>query len=223
MYASMVLTADEHNKLFGQAMDILDKHIYLDDRPQCEDDESVVKAELSAAIVMLQKCLEAYPENWAAQWSVGKGYQRLGDHEAACRAFLDAHYLNPAESNVILRELVLELLVLGRYNEAVQFAQLAVDKAPNDPGQIANLAMCLLVSGNLTEASNQIKRAIELDPRDEKTTEGLSNTLIVWDLKTGERLHTLEGHTDRISAVVLSSEGRFAFSGSAVLLGLLSL
>jgi len=36
----------------------------------------------------------------------------------------------------------------------------------------------------------------------------------VWDLKSGQTLHTLQGHTNLVNAVALSSDGRRAISGS---------
>jgi len=40
------------------------------------------------------------------------------------------------------------------------------------------------------------------------------NTLIVWDLESGEKLKTLEGHTDQVNAVSITPDGRRAVSGS---------
>ena len=40
------------------------------------------------------------------------------------------------------------------------------------------------------------------------------NTLRVWDLGSGEAVHTMEGHSDWVSAVSVTPDGRYAVSGS---------
>src|SRR5690606_15289705 len=39
-------------------------------------------------------------------------------------------------------------------------------------------------------------------------------TLILWDVRTGERLHTFEGHTRTVSDITFSPDGQTALSGS---------
>ena len=36
----------------------------------------------------------------------------------------------------------------------------------------------------------------------------------IWDLETGQTLTTLQGHTDTVSAVAITPDGRRAVSGS---------
>ncbi|MGO9545003.1 MAG: WD40 repeat domain-containing protein [Rhodomicrobium sp.] len=40
------------------------------------------------------------------------------------------------------------------------------------------------------------------------------NTLKLWDAASGRELHTLAGHTDYVTSVAFSPDGRFALSGS---------
>jgi WD40 repeat protein len=40
------------------------------------------------------------------------------------------------------------------------------------------------------------------------------NTLIVWDLTTGQKIRTLEGHTDGVNGVAVTADGCWAVSGS---------
>ena len=42
----------------------------------------------------------------------------------------------------------------------------------------------------------------------------MDRTLKVWDLYSGEILHTLKGHYARISTIAISPEGKYAVSGS---------
>ena len=40
------------------------------------------------------------------------------------------------------------------------------------------------------------------------------NTIKLWDLYTGQLLHTLEGHAEDVSSVVISPDGQTLASGS---------
>jgi WD40 repeat protein len=40
------------------------------------------------------------------------------------------------------------------------------------------------------------------------------NTCILWDMQSGQAIHTLKGHTDYVSAVAITADGKRAISGS---------
>ena len=42
-----------------------------------------------------------------------------------------------------------------------------------------------------------------------------SRTLQVWDLKSRELIHAMEGHTDLVNVIVVTADGRLAISASA--------
>ncbi|MGO8952670.1 MAG: WD40 repeat domain-containing protein [Rhodomicrobium sp.] len=46
---------------------------------------------------------------------------------------------------------------------------------------------------------------------------GSDKTLRFWDLSSGREVRTLRGHTNRVTSVALTSDGRFALSGSCAL------
>ena len=58
-------------------------------------------------------------------------------------------------------------------------------------------------------------RAVAVTPDGKRALSAAEDrTLKVWDVETGEDLHTLRGHTDSVLAVAVDPDGRFAVSGS---------
>ncbi len=41
-------------------------------------------------------------------------------------------------------------------------------------------------------------------------------TLKVWDLATGQAVHSLQGHTSGVTGVAVTADGRFAVSASGI-------
>jgi WD40 repeat protein/serine/threonine protein kinase len=57
-------------------------------------------------------------------------------------------------------------------------------------------------------------RAVSIAPDGRSAlTGGEDNTIMVWDLDTGKRLHVLEGHENTIKCIAYSPDGRLAVSG----------
>lgn len=50
--------------------------------------------------------------------------------------------------------------------------------------------------------------------QEKRATECVQGEIILWDVKTGEILHTFIGHTDRVSSVAFSPDGQTALSVS---------
>ena len=65
------------------------------------------------------------------------------------------------------------------------------------------------VATPLEEAINGVEDMMYL-----KSVAGSDGVLLLWDVPHGRRMLTFQGHRDRVVAVCLSSDGRFAVSGS---------
>ena len=63
--------------------------------------------------------------------------------------------------------------------------------------------------------SGWVKSVVAMSPDGQTIVSGSGdNTIKVWNLDTGELLHTLEGHSDSVNSVAISPNGRTIVSGS---------
>jgi Flp pilus assembly protein TadD len=131
----------------------------------------------------IQRAVAIQPRSWPAHWLIGKGCQALDDHPRACEAFRKANQLCGDNADVP-RELCLECLQLGHFQEAVEVARQAVRIERSDPGLRANLALALLLVGDLDEALNQAEQASARNPKDEINRNLLG---IIQEVKDGRR------------------------------------
>ncbi len=128
--------------------------------------KSPQKKKIKEGIMYLDAVTKMNPENWAAFWIKGKGYQALADSSSACTEFKSSYSIQK-ENPDIARELMIEYLNLGKTDEGVRVAREAMNLRPNEPGLIANAALALLIRGDLDEALKYIDKAISLEPSDE--------------------------------------------------------
>lgn len=124
------------------------------------------RASMEHGILCLDLWLKDHPDSWQALWVVGKAHQRLGRSERAGEFFWRSHEQNPRHPDVA-RELVMEFIALGRGVEAVHFARTAVEVDPGDVILQVNLALALLISGQVDEARLHANQALSCDPADE--------------------------------------------------------
>jgi tetratricopeptide (TPR) repeat protein len=139
--------------------------------------------EIREGIRLLERAVALVPASWPAHWFIGKGHQALGDHERAYEAFGRAKGLCQTNADVP-RELCLECLHLGRFAEAVEAARLAVRRERSDPGLQANLALALLLAGDVDEALGQAGQAAARNPEDQINRAFLT---LIKDVKEGRR------------------------------------
>ncbi len=123
------------------------------------------------------------PQNWAAYWVMGKGYQALGDSQNACESFKASWQIHKENADVA-REYMFECLNLGRGAEGVTLAEQALTLEPNEPGLIANYALALLIDGQLDSAESQVQRSLQIDETD-KVTKDLKK--IISEVRSGKR------------------------------------
>lgn len=161
--AVVVTEDDQHNVIYERGSQLISPHMQLLDR-----DPRVTKAvreQVTRGIRDLDAVTTFNPENWAAFWIKGKGYQVLGAHEAANREFkasFDIQRQNPD----VAREYAASCLELGFGAEAVRVAQHAIDVTPDDAGLYANLALAFLIDGKNAEAKKAIEQALMMAPHD---------------------------------------------------------
>jgi tetratricopeptide (TPR) repeat protein len=153
----------DHDAVYKRGVDLINPYMALHDRTSINDAERTTR--LNAGIACLDRALTLVPSNWAALWIRGTAFQALGDHAHAYGSFESAYALHPQNPDVG-RELVLECLELGRSAEAVSIADRMVTLAPQDAGLKANLALALILDGQVKQARQVIAIARRQDPDD---------------------------------------------------------
>ena len=156
------LSPDRHNEYYQKGCDLIQPFMVL----HGEEIKTPQKKKISEGIMYLDVVTQINPDNWAAFWFKGKGYQALNDSSSAYNEF-NASYSIQKENPDVARELMFECLNLGKPDEGIQIAKEALSLKPDESGLIANLALALLIKGDLDEAMLQIDKAISLDPSDE--------------------------------------------------------
>lgn len=148
--AAITITNDEqHNEVYKRGSQLISPHMQLLNRnPKVT---KTVREEVSRGIRDLDAVTAYNPQNWAALWIKGKGYQLLGDHKAANSAFKGSFEIQ-RENPDVAREYAASCLELGYGLDAVRATEHAIQLKPNDAGLHANRALALLIDGRNTEA-----------------------------------------------------------------------
>lgn len=121
--------------------------------------------------------------SFATTWYLGKVEMRLGDLDAALAALQRAHAINPEQPDGC-RELGAVYLLLDRADESLPIARRAVELRPADAGLHGNLALVLLLTGDVEGARAEAASALSLDPADTITV-GLQK--LIDDVLAGRR------------------------------------
>ncbi len=153
----------DHDAFYKRGVGLIDRYIIVQNRAPAQSDRRT--RELLVGIACLDRALELAPRNWAAFWLRGKAYQALGDHERSADSFRSAYRIQPQNPDVG-RELALEQMELGELRDALSVGEALVLASPNDAGLKANLALSLLLVGQVQRARDTIDDAIRLDPND---------------------------------------------------------
>ena len=153
----------DHDLLYKRGLELIDPYMQLTDRAPVGD--AARSRKLADGIVCLDRALELAPSNWAAFWVRGKAYQALEDHARARESFASAYSLQEQNPDVG-RELVVECLELGRSSEAVVVASRLSNASQTDAGLRANLALALLIDGQVARAQQEVSQARKLDATD---------------------------------------------------------
>jgi tetratricopeptide (TPR) repeat protein len=122
-------------------------------------------------------------ESFATLWYLGKVEARLGGGAQALAAFQRAHTVEPDQPDGC-RELCAAYLALDRVGEALPIARRAHALQPEDAGLQCNLALVLLLTGDMEGARAEVTGALRQDPSD-AITAGLSR--FIDDVQAGRR------------------------------------
>lgn len=157
--------------------------MHVHDAERKNADSRKAQKDIQTGIAKLKQVVELNPQNWAAYWVMGKGYQALGDHQNAYESFKASWGIHKENADVA-REYMVECLNLGRGSEGVTLAEQALTLESNEPGLIANYGLALLIDGQLDSAENQVQRSLQIDNTD-KVTKNLQR--IIGEVKSGKR------------------------------------
>jgi tetratricopeptide (TPR) repeat protein len=123
---------------------------------------------LRKGIALFQEVVTAVPDHWPALWTLGMSLRALGEEEAALPHFRRAYQLNPSQSGVG-RELAGQCMRLGLGEEAVRISRDLHARFPDDVGLQSNLALALLIAGDVDEALVVAQAALAREPSDPVT------------------------------------------------------
>jgi tetratricopeptide (TPR) repeat protein len=140
----------------------------LADRTPADPTTPQGRSDLHEGIGLLTKVVRANPNNWAAEWLIGKAQQALRNHRAAYEA-LKQSYATKSDNPNVGRELIIEAICIGETNEAVATARQLSRAHPDDAGLAANAGLALLANGNVKEAKETTERALKMEPTDNVT------------------------------------------------------
>jgi Tfp pilus assembly protein PilF len=139
-------STDRHNQLFKEGSELILPYMHVHDAERKNADSRKTQKDIQTGIAKLKQVVGLNPQNWAAYWAMGKGYQVLGDHQNAYESFKASWGIHKENADVA-REYMVECLNLGRGSEGVTLAEQALALKPNEPGLIANYGLALLIDG----------------------------------------------------------------------------
>ncbi|GEM_PF-1235016 len=178
-----VTNDEEHNKYFLEGSGLIKPYMLLNGVPEKTTNSSKAKVEIARGIALLDAVIAYNTNNWAAWWTIGKGYQALRESEKSCDAFGKAYSLQRENADVA-REYAAECLNLGRAAEAVSVAEHAVNLSTKNAGLYANLALAYTISGRIADAQSTIGKSLQLDPNDKIS---LALRSVIQEIADGKR------------------------------------
>ncbi len=159
----LVLTQENHNPYYLKGTKMIDPYIVLSNKQTVIS--KIAEENIIEGIRYLDAVTQINPNNFAAYWVKGKGYQALKQHDNAYKQFDKSFAINKEDPNVA-RELMIECLGLGKGKEAVEISLHALTIDETDAGLVANLALAYIINDNLDLAKSTIEKAILANPSD---------------------------------------------------------
>jgi len=134
------------------------------------------KGRTKDAIDKLKETLELDPNHFDAMKRLGIIYQKQGDIDRASEILTKAVQVNQTDETVLNRLGYLHI-TRGEVEPAAKLFQQAVDVAPNDLMSRVNYGMALYNLHRHQEAIVQLRKALEIDPKNE-TAQTYLNTIL---------------------------------------------
>jgi Flp pilus assembly protein TadD len=159
----LVLTEENHNPYYLKGTKLIEPYVDLEGRSITN--KSKAKDSIVEGIRHLDAVTKINPNNFAAFWIKGKGYQSLNQHDSAYFQF-DKSFELKKDNPDVARELKIECLHLGKGKEAVSISSYALSLDSKNAGLVGNLALAYLINGDTDLADKTIKKAIQTDPND---------------------------------------------------------
>jgi tetratricopeptide (TPR) repeat protein len=122
-------------------------------------------------------------DRWRVWWFLGVARRAAQNPTGAFEALERAYTANPAHGDVS-REFGAQCLALGRGDLAVMVSERNCSLHPKDAGLRANLALSLMIAGDMERAKAEAARALEMDPAD-KISRALAS--MIDDVIAGKR------------------------------------
>jgi len=125
------------------------------------------REEYNAAAFEFGQAIKKDKKNLHARLGKGKAHLQLGEHDKAKEAFeglADIDELYEKENKHIFNEYGIELRKGELYDTAIENYNKAISLDPEDPALYFNLARAYKEKGETTEATKNLKKALELKP-----------------------------------------------------------
>jgi tetratricopeptide (TPR) repeat protein len=120
---------------------------------------------LRKGIAELEALTSAFGDVWRVWWFLGMARRSASDPQGAYAAFREAYHRNPEHAGV-LREYSGQCLALGLGDESVALARRNCEANPDDGGLRSNLALALMIAGDMQAAASECATARKMEPED---------------------------------------------------------
>jgi Tetratricopeptide repeat len=138
---------------------------------------------LKKGLALLEQVVTEIPDSWSSLWLRGMGLRALGDHPAALEDLRRAYTIRPDHPDVG-REYAGQCFIVGAADEGVRISRQVHARFPDDVGLHSNLALALLIGGDLGEAETVAEAAHQREPSDPVTRNLLQ---YIRDVRAGHR------------------------------------
>jgi tetratricopeptide (TPR) repeat protein len=155
----------EHDRVYRRGWKLIEGKLLIADRSPPQKLGWLARRKLRQAIACFDAALKIAPHSWQSLWAMGKIHQRLGERPEALGCFARAHQLQPSQPDVA-REAGIAASDMGDGPAAVRFTKAAIASKPEDAGLVSNLALALLIHGEIAQARAAAAEAHTRAPHD---------------------------------------------------------